>query len=259
MVDDLESKFHSRSSPIPFPDRDSVQNPTADVIYDTCSVTSHPNTFQSDFSESSESDSEAQNMVICYPTYKLSSPDVSDLAPSEYDGFSDYDDEPGVNSPFPNDAIVLEFLLEEIRRMIPGGDQFEFDPTFLEELDSRLLLTPTDVFDELCWSEISQSLPPRVDSKLSPDVHLDFENESVDVGEELYKVRLLLDDGVATFLCSSCNVNRKQRRFCHWRKRCVVGRQVCQDMSTWSLTKAFIERYSPTPCDHGCRTIHSVK
>jgi hypothetical protein len=195
MVDDLESKFHSRSSPIPFPDRDSVQNPTADVIYDTCSVTSQP-TLQSDFSESSESDSEAQNMVIYpgYPTYKLSSPDVSDLAPSEYDGFSDYDDEP--DSSFPNDTIVLDFLLEEIRRMIPGGDQFEFDPTFLEELDSRLLLTPTDVFDELCWSEISQSSSPRVDSKQSPDVHLDFENESVDVREELYKVRLLLMIGL---------------------------------------------------------------
>jgi hypothetical protein len=235
VLDDFESEFHFRSSPIFSEKEDGFQNTTSCATYDTFSLTSESNTSQSDFIESDqgyETDTEAQHVLIYpgHPLYKHSS--SSDLSSSdEPDTFSDFGNE---EPPAAIGDVVLDDFVQELRRMIPGGDDFEFDATFLEEMDSRLLLKPMDVFDDLCWAEISRSLYPRCHPGSILDSPFDLADEDVEV-EDWYKVCSLITEIFAyadsdvcpltecsAACCSSSEIFVPSD--CKFAKICVFGR-----------------------------------
>jgi hypothetical protein len=60
------------------------------------------------------------------------------------------------NVSFPTGDVVFDIFLQDLQRNIPGDASFDFDAVCLKEMDARLLLAPGEVFDDICWAEISQ-------------------------------------------------------------------------------------------------------
>ncbi|KAG1716219.1 hypothetical protein ID866_959 [Astraeus odoratus] len=47
--------------------------------------------------------------------------------------------------------LLLSIFHAELRRIIPHDSQSDYDPDWLEDVDPEVVLSPTEVYEELCW------------------------------------------------------------------------------------------------------------
>jgi hypothetical protein len=127
---------------------------------DPFGLTHESKSFQSDSELDSDLDDEEEAQyitlypVVDQPLYKSLSP-LKKKDPS----IALYTGEPSIIDSSSSHSMPAEEdeFFQELRRMIPGGEDFQFDDSLVDAMDSRLLLTPQDVFNELCWVEILQN------------------------------------------------------------------------------------------------------
>jgi len=119
-----------------------------------------------------------------------------DLSPSfildeddDHSHFSDEDLHP-LNLSVLTGDVVFDSFFQELRRTIPEEAFFEFNTTCLREMDSRLLLEPGEVFNDICWAEISQ-LHHKGRWKPFPDVPSGFADDENPATEVWNTVRCL--------------------------------------------------------------------
>jgi hypothetical protein len=205
VVDDFDSKLHSPSSAIVAPfsgQKDAAQRTTIHAPYDTRSLGSQfTSSSQSDCTEPDTPDTGPNfQYITIYPSHGSPiRPNPFDFPTTEPDTHSyfgddeDHDDETVDSVSLTGKVvdIVCDTFIGELRRMIPGGEGFEFDADLYEKMDDRLIQAPADVFYDLCLEESSPSnrTPPNIEAV--SDDRVELLNEPIDLAEEWFRVCLL--------------------------------------------------------------------
>jgi len=143
---------------------------------------------ESESDTESDLDSEAQYITIPTDSPWWRAPRSSDSP--YFDAFidSDLDDGDSIDDPPSSHSLSLilekqQFLVglfhDELRRIMPGDEPYEYNDDWLKEVDAKLLLAPVEAFEETCKDSMTQvSRPLSVDFGLKPvpDVPVDFED-----------------------------------------------------------------------------------
>ena len=181
--DDQDESEHSGSSCSSHPHFPPFESLTSFVDIDGW----EPSTYQ--FSLNSASDSTLTHpyqTIYAADPFNFSSPSISDAYGGDSgtlgEDFGDWDLATG-------DALI-ELFLQDLQRMLPGDVLFEFDTPLLKELDVRLLFAPGEVFDDVCWAELSQ---PKDSSRWKP--RPDVPSSFADKGNDPMEVCTLVSSG----------------------------------------------------------------
>ncbi|OAX34464.1 hypothetical protein K503DRAFT_785744 [Rhizopogon vinicolor AM-OR11-026] len=104
----------------------------------------------------SDSDSKAQIIDIAWDSPWYRPPQVN--SPMSFSPLHDSHScacSPDVRQAMAQQDLLLDLFHEELRRIIPNGD--DYDSAWLDDVDPDLVLSPVESYEELCWrSSVSE-------------------------------------------------------------------------------------------------------